>query len=203
MTAIAWPLAERRLEISSQLDASPPWLNSDRARREPIDPSSGTRIPAGVVVRVAAADDVPFTGGAGGVKVTDPMSGIASPRAANGEVVSYGNGLATVVGASRSFLDRKSSHAARPAPSPKRRWNACRGSAELTSPPPLPKIPPISEAVAITSVAVKCCGTLPNAAYSPGSLVAALSGLTAMSMYALMPAMYSLASLTSCCPAAP
>src|SRR4030088_444051 len=184
MTAIAWPLAERRLEISSQLDASPPWLNSDRARREPIDPSSGTRIPAGVVVRVAAADDVPFTGGAGGVKVTDPMSGIASPRAANGEVVWYGNGLATVVGASRSFLERKSSHAGRPARSPKRRWKAWSVSAELTSlPPPLPKIPPISEAVAITSVTVKCCGALPNAAYSPGSLLAALSGLTAMSMY--------------------
>src|SRR4030081_1767673 len=104
MTAIAWPLAERRLEISSQFDASPPWLNSARARREPIAPSSGTRIPAGVVVRVAAADDVPFTGGAGGVKVTDPMSGIASPRAANGEVVWYGNGFGAGVGGPGAFL---------------------------------------------------------------------------------------------------
>jgi len=141
------------------------------------------------VVRVAAADAVPLTGGPVGVKRTEPRSGIASPRDANGEVVSYGNDFRTVVGASGSFLERKSSHAARPLRSPKRRWNPCRVSAELTSfPPPLPKIPPISEAVAITSVVVKCCGTLPNAAYSAGSLVGAFNGLTAMSMYALIPA---------------
>ena len=183
MTAIACPLAERRLETSSQFDARPPWENSARASRAPIEPSLGMRMPAGVVVGVDEVDEDPLTGGPVGVNWTDPASGSASPREANGVVVSYGNERDTVVGASGSFFSRKSSQAARPDRLPKRCWKAWRVRAERTSlPPPLPKIPPISEAVAITSVGVKCCGTLPKAAYSPGSLVGALRGLVAMSM---------------------
>ena len=132
---------------------------------------------------VEVDEEEPFTGGAGGVNCTVPGSGKARPREANGELVSYGKDRETVVGASGSFLERKSCHAAAPVRFPKRRWNDCRVRAELTSlPPPLPKMPPIREAVAITSVGVKCWGTLPKAAYSPGSLLGALAGFVAMSM---------------------
>jgi hypothetical protein len=42
-------------------------------------------------------------------------------------------------------------------------------SAEFSSlPPPLPKMPPISEAVAITSVSVHGCGCFSIAVYSNG-----------------------------------
>ncbi len=105
------------------------------------------------------------------MNVTEPGSGIASPRLANGEPVWYGKRLRSiVVGASGSFLERKSSQARRPRLRPKRFSNACRASADCSSrPPPLPNIPPISEAVAITSVPFQSSGpVIPNAAYSPG-----------------------------------
>ena len=65
---------------------------------------------AGPLVRRAL--EAPVTGGATGVKVTEPGSGIARPVVENGEVVSYGNGCETVIGASGSFFSRKSDHAA-------------------------------------------------------------------------------------------
>ena len=109
--------------------------------------------------------------------MTEPGSGIARPRFANGLVVSYGKRLpSTVVGASGSFFSRKSSQARFPARLPKRLTNACSSWAERSSePPPRPKMPPISDAVAITSVTDHCCGVLPSAAYSAGRRVGFVS----------------------------
>ena len=77
-----------------------------------------------------------------------------------------------MTGASGSFFERKSAQARRPRLRPKRFSNACSICADCTSaPPPLPKMPPISEAVAITSVPFQSSGSLPIAAYSAGSLV--------------------------------
>ena len=68
-----------------------------------------------------------------------------------------------------------------------KRWRAAlRMSAFSTSaPPPLPKIPPTSAAVAITSVAFQSSSVSPTAAYSAGSFVASSR---ASAMYLLMPA---------------
>ena len=52
-------------------------------------------------------------------------------------------------------------------------------------PPPLPKMPPISDAVAITSVACQSSSGLPIAAYSYGILV---GSVRASEMYWLIPA---------------
>jgi hypothetical protein len=52
-----------------------------------------------------------------------------------------------------------------------KRFCACwsRSAESSSRPPPLPKIPPIRLAVAITSVTFQSCGPgLPIAAYSPG-----------------------------------
>jgi hypothetical protein len=54
----------------------------------------------------------------------------------------------TVVGASRSSKAANCSHSVRPFSAPKRRWNASSSWDSASSrPPPLPKIPPTSEAV--------------------------------------------------------
>ncbi len=102
--------------------------------------------------------------------VTDPGSGMASPRVEKAGAVSYGKRFpSTVVGASGSLASRKSDQARRPSALPKRRSSASSARAERTSlPPPRPKMPPISEASAITSVAFQGCGVWSNAVYSPG-----------------------------------
>ncbi len=83
--------------------------------------------------------------------------------------VSYGKAFETVVGASGSFLERKPSHALRPAFLPIRLTNACIVSAEFSSlPPPRPKMPPTSEAIAITSVTFHGSIGFFSSAYSPG-----------------------------------
>ena len=106
-----------------------------------------------------------------------------------------------VVGASGSFLERKSAHARRPLRTPKRFSKARARSALFTSaPPPLPKMPPMSDASAITSVNVKCSGVLPSAAYSAGSLVGFIS---ASSMYWLIPATNASAPDLTFAPSAP
>ena len=68
-----------------------------------------------------------------------------------------------------------------------RRSSICVSS----SPPPLPKIPPTSEAVAMMSVTFHGSSGLPIAAYSPGIFV---MSSRASSMYLLTPATYSAAS---------
>ena len=73
------------------------------------------------------------------------------------------------MGASGSFLERKAVQARLPACWPKRFTKACISWAEPSSlPPPLPKMPPISDASAITSVGVHIWGSLPSAWYSDG-----------------------------------
>src|ERR1700742_5107857 len=91
-------------------------------------------------------------------------SGSARPRLAKALSVSYGKGLEIVVGASGSFFERKPSQALRPAFLPICSTIASIVSAEFSSlPPPLPKMPPISEAIAITSVGFHgSIGFLPN-----------------------------------------
>ena len=107
----------------------------------------------------------------------------------------------TVTGASGSFASRKFFHALRPAVLPRLFSKAWSASAERTSaPPPLPKMPPISDASAITSVGFHSVGTCFSAAYSAGSLFGSTS---VSSMYALMPATNSLTSLTTFSPSAP
>ncbi len=103
------------------------------------------------------------------VKRTLLRSGSARPRLAKALRVSYGKALETVVGASGSFLERKPSQALRPAFLPIRLTNACIVSAEFSSlPPPWPKMPPTSEAIAITSVGFHGSICLPSSVYSPG-----------------------------------
>ena len=83
----------------------------------------------------------------------------------------YGKRLPwTVTGASGSSAERRSAHTRFPPRLPKRFWACCSSSAESSSrPPPLPKIPPMRLAVAITSVTFQSSGPgLPIAAYSPG-----------------------------------
>ena len=108
---------------------------------------------------------------------TEPGSGRARPGLANADVVSYGKDVpGTVVGASGSFLERKSCQADDPWLLPNRACRAWSSWAERTSlPPPLPNMPPISEASAITSRRVQWVGSSPNAAYSEGILVGSSS----------------------------
>ena len=74
-----------------------------------------------------------------------------------------------MVGASGSFLERNPSQALRPAFLPILSTIACMVSAELSSlPPPLPKMPPTSEAIAITSVGFHGSIGFPSSTYSPG-----------------------------------
>ena len=61
-------------------------------------------------------------------------------------------------------------------------------------------MPPISEASAITSVIVKCCGVLPSAAYSAGSFV---GSSVVSSMYWLIPSTNAWAPSLTFCPSAP
>src|SRR3954452_15163558 len=83
---------------------------------------------------------------------TVPGSGRATPLAwaggwPYGKLVPW-----TVVGASGSLNDWKSAHTFFPVLAPNRCWAATRDCAAPTSPPPpLPKIPATSEAIAITS----------------------------------------------------
>src|SRR5947209_10146367 len=97
-----------------------------RSSCEPIEPSLGTGRSWGPGARSPAAALDPPSGGPMGVNVTDPGSGIARPVVEKGEAVSYGNAGETVVGASGSFLERKSDQAALPAASPRWLWKACR-----------------------------------------------------------------------------
>jgi hypothetical protein len=77
-----------------------------------------------------------------------------------------------VTGDSGSSFERKSFHARRPFRTPKRSTNACATRAERSSsPPPFPKMPPTSDAVAITSVSFQSWTCWPIAAYSPGIFV--------------------------------
>jgi len=172
------------LGISSQLDARPPWLKS-RSGQAPSrsDPSSVLGSRRAVVVRVARGRRGPTHRRCRGREAH--RSEVGDREAAGGER----RGRLVRNGLAPSSAPRGRSWTGSPAtPYVRRGRRSGAGtpasvSAELTSlPPPLPKIPPISEAVAITSVTVKCCGTLPNAAYSPGTLPATLIGLTAMSM---------------------
>src|SRR5689334_17240396 len=110
-----------------------------------------------------------ITSGSG---VTDPRSGIARP-AGFGPVVPYGNDvpLWTVVLASGSFCERKDSQTLVPWATPYFACASSRARAELTSlPPPVPKMPATTAAVATTSVTfqgwVGHCR--PSATYSPG-----------------------------------
>ena len=97
------------------------------------------------------------------------LSGSARPCLAKALRVSYGKGLAIVVGASGSFFERKPSQALRPAFLPIRSTNACIVSAEFSSlPPPRPKMPPTSEAIATTSVAFHGSIGFLSSVYSPG-----------------------------------
>jgi hypothetical protein len=76
----------------------------------------------------------------------------------------------------------------RAALSPKALPRRLTGADASSPPPPLPKMPPTRDAVAIRSSGLKSSGPsgLPIAAYSPGIL----SGLSlASAMYWLMPAM--------------
>jgi hypothetical protein len=102
----------------------------------------------------------------------------------------YGNRVRlTVTGASGSSAERKSRKIRLPRRAPKRSRRAWRISENWSSaPPPLPKMPPTSDAVAITSVAFHGAGPSgrPIAAYSPGIFV---MSSRASPMYLLMPAM--------------
>src|SRR4051794_24397756 len=102
MTASGWPVLDARFGSSSQFDACP---------------SSAREICAPTVFCVFAADEVALAsaGGTGGVNVIDPGSGSARPRFEKAGAVSYGKRFfRIVVGASGSFLERKSAHARRP-----------------------------------------------------------------------------------------
>ena len=119
---------------------------------------------------------------------SEPRSGRATPRGRFG-VFWYVKRLpVTVTGASGSSAERKLRNAFRPLRRPKRCCSASATGVQLSSiPPPLPKMPPTSEAVAIRSSGFHAsgpCGRL-MAAYSPGSL----DGSSRVSeMYWLMPA---------------
>src|SRR3954452_15549061 len=110
---IAWPLAEWRAAISSQLDAC--GVVAARISIDPIEPSFGIS-PKRLVVAVAARLEPPeLSGGATAVNLTEPGSGRARPFFDSADVVSYGKRFfSTVVGASGSFLKRKSAHAFAP-----------------------------------------------------------------------------------------
>jgi len=74
-----------------------------------------------------------------------------------------------VVGASGSFFERKPSQAWRPARLPIRATIDSIVSAEFSSlPPPRPKMPPISEAIATTSVVFHGSIGCPSSVYSAG-----------------------------------
>ena len=88
-----------------------------------------------------------------------------------------------MVGASGSSAERKSAHTFFPFLRPNRSLASSRTSAEPTSfPPPRPKIPATSEAVAITSVTFQLAGPWgrPSAAYSLGILSTGLTRASAM-----------------------
>src|SRR3954463_9564335 len=98
---MAWPLADSRLETSSQLDA----CGFSSARR-----SWAPRFAN--FPRALALDAL--TAGATGASLTEPGSGMARPRRENALFDSYGKRFLTVTGASGSFLERKSPQALRP-----------------------------------------------------------------------------------------
>src|SRR6266545_2853796 len=135
---MGWPVAECRAATSSQLEACGCSLNARRSW------------PPTELSTLALELPLPETGGATGVNWTEPGSGSASPGLENGEAVSYGyDDPVTVVGASGSFLERKSDQACAPGPFPSFFCSAWSTSAERSSlPPPLPKMPPMSEASA-------------------------------------------------------
>jgi hypothetical protein len=94
----------------------------------------------------------------------------------------------TVVGASRSSKAANCSHSVRPFLAPKRPLKASSSwDSAISRPPPLPKMPPTSEAVAKRSVTFHWSGPrgLPIAAYSPGIFV---GSSRASAMYWLTPA---------------
>src|SRR2546421_2957498 len=157
MTAIGGLLLEYLALTSAELEACGGPCSACLSSREASEPSSGMASGSGVWVnaepgageRRAEAAGAP-TSSPSSTKDTDPGSGIARPVGANGEPVSYLKALLIVVGASGSLASRKFFHAMRPAALPNFLSKACSASAERTSaPPPLQKMPPISEASAI------------------------------------------------------
>ncbi len=81
----------------------------------------------------------------------------------------YGKLSGIVVGAVGLFFERKPVQMALPCSTPNLSSSARTINAEVTSaPPPRPKIPPNSEAVAMTSVAFQFFNVAPKAVYSPG-----------------------------------
>ena len=122
--------------------------------------------------------------------LNEPGSGGSSaPFARCLGFVWYGKRLPlTVVGASGSSKAANCSHSVRPFLAPKRSLNASSSWDSASSrPPPLPKIPPTSEAVEKRSVTFQSSGPCgrPMATYSPGILV---GSSRASAMYWLMPA---------------
>ena len=94
-----------------------------------------------------------------------------------------------MTGAALSSAARKSLNTRAPCLRPKRLSKAFATSDHASSlPPPRPKIPPTSDAVAIRSSGLNGSGPVgwPVAAYSPGSLV---GSSLASAMYRLTPAM--------------
>lgn len=176
-TASGWPDALRPAETTSALEFA---LGSATRPRRPAGspPLDDAPLPAsGPETTVSAS-------------LSEPWSGRASPSLAGCLGASwYGNRLRlTVVGASGSSKAANWYQSVRPSLEPIRRWNArsCRTSCS-SRPPPLPKMPPTSEAVATTSVSFHRSGPSgrPSAAYSPGMFV---GSSFASSMYRLTPA---------------
>src|SRR2546421_1994774 len=183
MTAIGGLLLEYLALTSAELEACGGPCSACLSSCEPSEPSSGMASGSGVSVKAelgagerrAEAAGAP-TSSPSSTKDSDPGSGIARPVGASGEPVSYLKTFLIVGGASGSLASRKFCHAARPAALPNFFSNVCSASAERSSaPPPLPKMPPISDASAITSVSFHVVGALPSAAYSAGILLGVTS----------------------------
>jgi hypothetical protein len=102
------------------------------------------------------------------------LSGLPSLSAAGSAGgTRYGNGLSTVVGASGSSAERKSPNTSGPSAVPNLSiafWSTI--DEPSSSPPPLPKIPPTSDAVAMRSVTVNRRG-LGSSSGSPLGVIAA------------------------------
>ncbi len=128
-----------------------------------------------------------------GCRLEQSMSGLAA-GSTGPRFVMYGVGLCEVVGASPSLAKWRSSKTARAvAASPSAVVIAFRPQKFVSSPPPpLPKMPPTSDAIATASSIFHGAGVCCRAGYSAGIFEASIS---ASLMYWFTPSVYACRSM--------